>query len=112
MKTVVKLTTLGGRIICPRCQAMSKRTRKQCGAPAMRGKRVCRFHGGLSSGLKSAEGRECCAAAKTIHGRETRQIRQKRSEGLAELAKLEVLGFACGLLVGSRSRGPKPRGRS
>ncbi|MDA0630613.1 MAG: HGGxSTG domain-containing protein, partial [Proteobacteria bacterium] len=43
---------------------MSKRTRKQCGAPAMRGKRVCRFHGGLSTGPKSAEGRARCAAAK------------------------------------------------
>jgi hypothetical protein len=87
---------------------MSKRTREQCGAPAMRGKRVCRFHGGLSSGPKSAEGRARCAAAKTIHGRETRQIRQQRSAGLAELAKLEALGFACGLLIGSRTRGPKP----
>ena len=29
----------------PRCSATSKRTKQRCGAPAERGKRVCRFHG-------------------------------------------------------------------
>ena len=29
----------------PRCTAMSKRTRKPCQAPAVRGWTVCRFHG-------------------------------------------------------------------
>ena len=29
----------------PRCTAMSKRTRKPCQAPAVRGWAVCRFHG-------------------------------------------------------------------
>ena len=29
----------------PRCSAMSKRSRRQCRAPAVRGWRVCRFHG-------------------------------------------------------------------
>jgi hypothetical protein len=29
----------------PRCTAMSKRTRKPCQAPAVRGWSVCRFHG-------------------------------------------------------------------
>ena len=109
MKTVVKLTTLGGRISCPRCQAMSKRTRKQCGAPAMRGKRVCRFHGGLSTGPKTEQGRFRCAQAKTIHGRETRAIRAKRSQGLATLMELESLGYALGMLKGPRTRGPRPK---
>ena len=109
MKTVVKLTTLGGRISCPRCQAMSKRTRKQCGAPAMRGKRVCRFHGGLSTGPKTEQGRFRCAQAKTIHGRETMAIRAKRSQGLATLMELESLGYALGMLKGPRTRGPRPK---
>ena len=48
MKTkILVLNTAGGKITCPRCQAMSKRTGEQCGAPAERGKRVCRFHGAL-----------------------------------------------------------------
>jgi hypothetical protein len=29
----------------PRCTAMSKRSGKQCQAPAVRGKHVCRMHG-------------------------------------------------------------------
>jgi len=29
----------------PRCSARSKRTGKQCRAPAVRGSRVCRMHG-------------------------------------------------------------------
>jgi hypothetical protein len=29
----------------PRCSAMSKRSRRRCRAPAVRGWRVCRFHG-------------------------------------------------------------------
>jgi hypothetical protein len=29
----------------PRCHAISKRTRKRCQAPAVRGGRVCRVHG-------------------------------------------------------------------
>ena len=29
----------------PRCSATSKRTRKRCKAPAVRGWTVCRFHG-------------------------------------------------------------------
>jgi hypothetical protein len=29
----------------PRCHAKSKRSRKRCRGPAMRGKRVCRMHG-------------------------------------------------------------------
>lgn len=31
--------------VAPRCEATSKRTRQACQAPAVRGWRVCRFHG-------------------------------------------------------------------
>jgi hypothetical protein len=36
----------------PRCTAMSKRTRKPCRAPAVRGWGVCRFHGARSGAPK------------------------------------------------------------
>ena len=90
--------TLGGRIRCKQCKAQSKRTKQQCRAPAMKGKEVCRTHGGLSTGPKTKEGRARCAAAKTIHGRETRQKRAYRSEKLAELRFLKEQLYRAGLL--------------
>ena len=70
------LTTAGGRIICRRCNAMSKRTKLQCGGPAMQGKTKCKTHGGLSTGPLTNEGKIRCAQAKTIHGKDTREDRQ------------------------------------
>ena len=35
-----------GRIQAQRCQAQSKRHGKQCDSPTIKGKRVCRLHGG------------------------------------------------------------------
>jgi hypothetical protein len=45
----------------PRCKAKSKRTGKSCGAPAMRGCRVCRMHGargGAPSGERNGNYRD------------------------------------------------------
>ena len=80
-----------GRIRCGRCQALSKRTKKQCGAPSVRGKRVCRFHGGKSTGPKTKEGRKRCGIAKTAHGGETRAIRTARPAKMAELKMIEKI---------------------
>ena len=38
----------------PRCSATSKRTRKPCQAPAVRGWSVCRFHGARGGGPRGA----------------------------------------------------------
>lgn len=70
------LTTAGGNIVCRRCNAVSKRTKLQCGAPAMYGKNKCKTHGGLSTGPRTDEGKLRCAKAKTIHGNDTRADRQ------------------------------------
>ena len=70
------LTTAGGKIICRRCNAISKRTKVQCGAPAMQGKTKCKTHGGMSTGPRTNEGKLRCAQAKTIHGNDTRADRQ------------------------------------
>ena len=83
------MTLASGRIRCGRCQALSKRTEQQCGAPAIKGKRVCRFHGGKSTGPMTEEGRKRCGIAKTVHGGETRAIRAARP---AKMAELKVLG--------------------
>ena len=82
------LNTAGGKITCPRCQAMSKRTGEQCGAPAERGKRVCRFHGALSTGAKTEAGRQRIVAALTKHGRESRAQGEQRALKLRELKHL------------------------
>ena len=102
------LTTLGGRVTCQRCQAKSKRTKLQCAAPALKGKRVCKTHGGRSTGPKTEAGRQRCAEAKIIHGRETREARSERSLASARLAVLEEVGFLIGLLSGARTRGVRP----
>jgi len=102
------LTTLGGRVTCQRCQAKSKRTKLQCAAPALKGKRVCKAHGGRSTGPKTKAGRQRCAEAKTIHGRETRKARTERSLGSARLAVLEEVGHKLGFMDGTKTRGSKP----
>lgn len=100
MSRNLTMSTAGGRIVCKQCQATSKRTRLQCKAPAVKGKNVCRTHGGLSTGPKTEQGRQRCAEAKTIHGRETRKIRAERSRKSAELHHLVDLGNAIGLFNG------------
>lgn len=101
-------TTLGGRVRCAQCHAHSRRTGLQCRAPAIKGKRVCRFHGGLSTGPKTQTGRQRCAEAKTIHGRETTLIRKERSQASARLAMLEAIGRNLRMFTGSKTRGRKP----
>jgi hypothetical protein len=102
------LKTLGGRVVCQRCQAKSKRTKQQCRAPAIKGKQVCKTHGGKSTGPKTQAGRQRCADARTIHGNETRQARTERSLVNARLAVLEAVGHQLGFMSGARTRGPKP----
>lgn len=63
-------TTLGERVECTQCNALSKPSRQRCQAPAMKGKTKCRFHGRRSTGARTEEGRAKIAAAYTVHGRE------------------------------------------
>ena len=46
------------------------------------------FNGGKSTGLVTELGRQRCAAAKTIHGFETRAKRKYRAEKFDEIKKL------------------------
>lgn len=104
------LFTAGGRIKCRSCQATSKRTGQQCQAPAMRGKNVCRTHGGRSTGPRTPEGLSKCAETKILHGRETRASRIERGRISAELHRLVALGNEIGLFdtkVALRGRKPK-----
>jgi hypothetical protein len=89
-------TSFGAAV--PRCRAKSKRSGDQCRKPAMRGKAVCRTHGGASTGPKTPEGRKLCAAAKTVHGREGRATRERRAEKLRDLRDLERLMLKVGMI--------------
>jgi hypothetical protein len=98
----------GGRIRCPRCQALSRRSHEQCKKPALKGKRVCGFHGGKSTGPKTAAGKQRIVESKTIHGRETRAIRAQRSTNFAYLRQLEDAGRMFQVIGGTRTPGRKP----
>lgn len=81
-----------------RCRAHSKRSGRQCGKAAMKGKAVCRAHGGASTGPRTAEGRARCAEAKTVNGWETRSTREARAEKLRELRELERVMVDLGMI--------------
>ena len=90
------ISLLGGRVRAHRCQALSKRSKLQCGKAALKGKSVCMFHGGKSTGPGTEEGRKRCAIAKTVHGYETRAKREYRVKKFAELKEIENLLFKKG----------------
>ena len=91
------IITLGGQITCPRCQAINRQG-TQCKKPAMQGKRVCRNHGGASSGAKTPEGKKRRDSARLVHGRETRVLRDIRKHNLRQLRELEAVMAEIGMI--------------
>lgn len=108
MSKNLTMTTAGGRIRCTQCQALAKSTQQQCRRPATSGKRVCKLHGGNSTGPKTPEGRQRCAEARLVHGQETARNRKDRSLASARLAVPEWAGHSLQIMHGPRTRGPKP----
>lgn len=62
-----------------KCQAHS-RSGRSCGNFAVKGKRVCKLHGGWSTGPRTKEGRESIRQARTKHGRYSSKAKQERLE--------------------------------
>jgi hypothetical protein len=104
------MLTAGGKILCPRCQAHSKRTKLQCSAPAERGKRVCRFHGGRSTGPKTEAGKARQRASVITYGNYTKESIADRSRSACILAELEDAMYVLKMTDAPRTRGPKPKG--
>ena len=80
----------------PRCGART-RAGGACRQPAMANGR-CRFHGGKSTGPRTAAGRAASAQAHLRHGGDTRELAALRSAAAASgarLAWLAVAGRAC-----------------
>lgn len=106
------LITAGGRIKCHRCQARSSRSKQQCFKPALKNKRVCSTHGGLSTGPKTQEGIKRIQSAHWKHGNETKEARAKRSAKSLQFLMLEMIGWHVGLFAkgSTKFRGRKPIG--
>jgi len=104
------LSTAGGKITCARCAAKSKRTGNQCGKPALKGKAVCQFHGGRSTGPKSEAGKARQRAAVLKNGHYTKEAMEDRSRSVRVLAGLEDAMYMLKMTDAPRTRGPKPKG--
>jgi len=77
-----------------RCGAGSKRSGEPCRAPACRGKRRCRFHGGKSTGPRTAEGLERSRRARRKHGAYSVETRQDLERLRAEIRVFLARGAA------------------
>jgi hypothetical protein len=104
------LHTAGGKIACARCAAKSKRTGNQCGKPALKGKAVCQFHGGRSTGPKTEAGKARQRASVITSGNYTKESISDRSRSALRLAGLEDAMYVLKMTNAPRSRGPKPKG--
>lgn len=106
------LVTANGKISCLRCTALSKRTRLQCGRPAMKSSKAqkCNFHGGKSTGPKTTEGRQRISKANLVHGDETIQKRAERQRKALWFKQVEDVMHVLDMTAGGRTRGPKPSG--
>ena len=111
MKNIMStLVTGGGKITCKRCTAKSKRSGEQCKKPALRGKAVCDFHGGRSTGPKTEAGKARQRAAVLKTGNYTKEAIEDRARNVRVLAGLEDALYVLNMTTMPRSRGRKPLG--
>lgn len=105
------LITAGGKIRCRRCKAQSSRTKLQCSKPALKGKAVCQFHGGLSTGPKTQTGKDRIRATHWKHGEETLEAKAERSAKSLMFRYLNDIGNHCGMFYQQlKTRGRPPSG--
>ncbi len=113
MKNVIStLVTGGGKISCPRCTAMSKRSGEQCKKPALKTSRTqkCEFHGGRSTGPKTEAGKARQRAALLKTGDYTKEAIENKTRSVRVLAGLEGAMHVLNITNIPRNRGRKPLG--
>ena len=111
MKNIIStLVTGGGKIACRRCTAMSKRSGEQCKKPALQGKAVCEFHGGRSTGPKTADGKARQRAAVLKTGNYTKEAMEDKARSVRLLHGLEDAMCVLKITTMPRTRGRKPLG--
>ena len=86
-----------------RCEALTKRTKQRCWAPAAHGCRTCRVHGAKRS--RTAASGEAHWNYK--HGECSKTARVAYSAASQHLDRLEALGRSMGFIVGPKRRGRK-----
>lgn len=113
MELASNLRTAGGRIICRRCTAKSKRSGEQCKKPALKTSRTqkCPLHGGRSRGPVTEEGRARSAAANYKTGEYTQAAIDHLDRSRALLRVLEDATHLLGMVPAEtpRTRGRPPR---
>ncbi len=92
----------GDYMAAPRCGAKT-RLGGGCAQPAM-GNGRCRFHGGKSTGARTAAGRARCARARRTHGFYSAEIVALRREARAAHRRMQ------GLVAALRGRPDRPAG--
>jgi hypothetical protein len=105
----IALVTCGGKIVCRRCKASSVRTKQQCSRPALKGKSVCQFHGGRSTGPKNEETKNRLRTLNLKDGFFTAEAREGARRDSITLRYLEDIGYHLGMIP-VRTRGRKPKG--
>jgi len=107
-----RLITAGGKIICRRCTAKSKRSGAQCKKPALKTSRTqkCQFHGGRSTGPKTDTGKAKQRASVVTLGYHTKEVLAARAHSSRLLASLEDAMYVLKMTDAPRTRGRKPLG--
>jgi hypothetical protein len=97
-----------GEYSCNQCKAKSKRSGVRCLAPAVKGKSVCRMHGGKSTGPRTEEGILRSGLSKLTHGTQTRRARFEHKKAMLAIRALEESALSHGIPWGPRLAGRKP----
>ena len=98
-----------GRYSCKQCAAKSKRSGARCLAPAVKGKTVCRMHGGKSTGPRTEVGLLRSGRIRLAHGTQTRRVRLAHKNAILAIRALEESATLNGIPWGPRLAGRKPR---
>lgn len=97
-----------GQHSCNQCAAKSKRSGARCLAPAVKGKLVCRMHGGKSTGPRTEEGLLRSGRARLTHGTQTRRGLLEHKKAMLAIRALEEAALFHGIPWGPRLAGRKP----
>ncbi len=90
------------------CKAITKRTKSRCLNPAAYGCLTCRYHGANPPHVrKNLSGKD---HPQFIHGRFTKESKERNRQAIIKLRLLEDLGLLIGLFAQNtpRTRGRKP----